>query len=94
MRLKAGVTGLRAKRLEYIELQIRGEVLFEKDATMAVVAEGATIGVRTGWQSLVRRKRKLWRSFTQRFSLQALSERPPQSAETFMMSEPAMVPLG
>ena len=44
MRLKAGVTGLRAKRLEYIELQIRGEVLFEKDATMAVVAEGATIG--------------------------------------------------
>ena len=74
------VKDLRAEGLEYIELQIHGEVLFEKDLTMVVVAEGATRG---GSRLAGPEQTQLWRTFTRRFS-----------AQVFRMSGPAMVPLG
>jgi len=76
------VSGLRAQGLEYIELQIHGEVLFEKDITMVVVAEDATRGKRR-LDLPPQEQTQLWRAFTQRFS-----------AQVFKMSGSAMVPLG
>ena len=79
------IKSLRAAGLDYIELQIHGEVLFEKDVAMAVVDKHATRGDgHTRRLRLVpQEQQRLWARFTQRFHVQA-----------FQMSGSAMVPLG
>ena len=81
------ITGVRERwrELEYIELQVHGDVFFGKDVTMVVVADGATrSGRRTSRLDLSNAEQgQLWKEFTQRFS-----------AQVFRMSGSAMVPLG
>ena len=81
------ITGLRerGRSLEYIEMQIHGDVLFGKDVTMVVVADGATRSdTRTRRLELSNvEQAQLWRRFTQRFRAQA-----------FRYCGSAMVPLG
>jgi hypothetical protein len=73
---------LRAARLDYIEVQIHGDVLFEKDVDMVVVADRATRG-EGRLQLSSTQQSQLWGRFTQRFGAQA-----------FQITGSIMVPLG
>jgi serine/threonine protein kinase len=85
--IETSLEALRTDRIEYMELQIHGDVDFKLDTTMAVVAEGATVsapGERTKRLDLPSADQaRLWRAFAKRFGVQAVR-----------MSGPAMVPLG
>lgn len=73
---------LRDARLDYIEVQIHGDVLFEKDVDMVVVADRATQGGGRLQLSSTEQSH-LWGRFTQRFGAQA-----------FQIAGSVMVPLG